>query len=297
MFDKTQDDVKPASSVEDKAFLDIMDKQDFQDDGNNWVSPLPFRSTRRRLPNNREQAMNRLTSLQKTLDKKPDMKRHFIDFMQKMLDNDEAEPSPLEGDKERWYLPIFGVYYPQKPEQIRVVFDSSAKCQGVSLNDVLLSGPDLNNTLLGVLMRFRKDCIALTADVQQMFYCFGVREDHRDYLRFLWYEDNNPDRNITEYRMKVHVFGNSPSPAVAIYCMRRGALQGEKEHGSEPKQYVVRNFYVDDGLTSVATTEEAINILRKTQAMLAESNMKLHEIASNSKQLWKPSLWRTVQKT
>ncbi|XP_071226640.1 uncharacterized protein [Salvelinus alpinus] len=284
VFDKTQDDDKPAPSVEDKAFLDIMDKQVFQDDGNNWVAPLPFRPTRRRLPNNREQAINRLTSLRRTLDKKPDMKRHFIDFMQKMLDNDQAEPSPpLEGDKECWYLPIFGVYHPQKPEQIRVVFDSSAKCQGVSLNDVLLSGPDLNNTLLGVLMRFRKDCIALTADVQQMFYCFGVREDHRDYLRFLWYEDNNPDRNITEYRMKVHVFGNSPSPAVAIYCMRRAALQGEKEHGSEPKQYVVRNFYVDDGLTSVATTEEAINILRKTQAMLAESNMKLHKIASNSK--------------
>lgn len=77
MFDKTQDDVKPASSVEDKAFLDIMDKQDFQDDGNNWVSPLPFRSTRRRLPNNREQAMNRLTSLQKTLDKKPDIEASF----------------------------------------------------------------------------------------------------------------------------------------------------------------------------------------------------------------------------
>ncbi|XP_064864890.1 uncharacterized protein LOC135564299 [Oncorhynchus nerka] len=204
--------------------------------------------------------------------------------MQKMLDNDQAEPSPpLEGDKECWYLPIFYVYHPQKPEQIRVVFDSSAKCQGVSLNNVLLSGPDLNNTLLGVLMRPRKDCIALRADVQQMFYCFGVREDHRNYLRFLWYEDNNPDRNITEYRMKVHVFGNSPSPAVAIYCMRRAALQGEKEHGTEPKQYGVRNFYVDNGLTSVATTEEAINILRKTQAMLVESNMKLHKIASNSK--------------
>jgi limonene-1,2-epoxide hydrolase len=83
--------------------------------------------------------------------------------------------------------------------------------------------------------------------------------------------------------MKVHVFGNSPSPAVAIYCMKRAALQGEKEHGSEPKQYVVSNFYVDDGLTSVATTEEAITILRKTQAMLAECNMKLHKIVSNSK--------------
>jgi hypothetical protein len=69
------------------------------------------------LPNNREQVMNRLTSLRRTSDKKPDMKRHFIDFTHKMLDNDQAKP-PLGRDKERWYLPIFGVYHPQEPESI-----------------------------------------------------------------------------------------------------------------------------------------------------------------------------------
>lgn len=91
------------------------------------------------------------------------------------------------------------------------MFDSSAECDGISLNQVLLGGPDLNNSLLGVLLRFRKEPIALTADVQQMFYCFVVREDHRDYLRYLWYEDNDITKNIVEFRMKVHVFGNSPS--------------------------------------------------------------------------------------
>ncbi len=123
----------------------------------------------------------------------------------------------------------------------------------------------------------------MTADVQQMFYCFVVREDNRDFLRFLWCEDNDLDKEITEYRMKVHVFGNSPSPAVAVYCMRRAALQGENDHGSDAKHFVVRNFYVDDGLTSVSTPEEAIDLFRNTQKMLAESNLRLHKIASNSK--------------
>lgn len=58
-----------------------------------------------------------------------------------------------------------------------MVFDSSTKQDGISLNDVLLSGPDLNNTLLGVLVRFRRERIAITTDIQQMFYCFKVRED------------------------------------------------------------------------------------------------------------------------
>ncbi len=164
---------------------------------------------------------------------------------------------------------MFGVHHPQKPDQIRVVFDSSAEFEGMSLNKVLLSGPDLNNTLLGVLMRFRKESIAVTVDVQQMFYCFVVREDHRDFFMFWWYEDNDLDKGITEYKMKVHVFGNSPSPAVAVYCMRRAALHGENDHGSDAKHFVVRDFYVDDGLTSVSTPEEAIDLFRNTQKMLA----------------------------
>lgn len=93
----------------------------------------------------------------------------------------------------------------------------------------------MNNSLLGVLMCFQKEPVAVTADIQQMFYCFIVQEDHRDFLRFLWLEDNVPSKRITEYRMKVHVFGNSPSPAVAIYGLRRAALHGEKEHGAEAK--------------------------------------------------------------
>lgn len=44
-------------------------------------------------------------------------------------------------------------------------------------------------------------------------------------------------------------------------------------------------FYVDDGLTSVATPEEAIDLLSRTREMLAESNLRLHKVASNSSQV------------
>lgn len=115
-----------------------------------------------------------------------------------------------------------------------------------------------------------------------MFYCFTVREDHHNYLRFLWYRDNDLAKEVTEYRMKVHVFGNSPSPAVAIYGLRRAALVGEMDHGKDAKQFVIRNFYVDDGLTSLPTKTQAIDLLQETQKMLAESNLRLHKIASNS---------------
>jgi hypothetical protein len=56
--------------------------------------------------------------------------------------------------------------------------------------------------------------------------------------------------------MKVHVFGNRPSPAVAIYGLHRTALVAEETFGSDIKKFVFNHFYVDDGLISVPTVDE-----------------------------------------
>lgn len=206
--------------------------------------------------------------------------------MGKIFENGHAEIAPtLKDSEECWYLLIFGVYNPKKPGQIRVVFYSSAKFKGVSLNYVLLTGPDLNNKLLGVLLRFRKDSIAFIAAIQQMFHCFLVREEDRNFLRFLWFRDNDPSKDISEYRMRVHIFGNSPSPAVTIYVLRHSAQEGELKYGSDVKQFVEKDFYVDDCLKSLLSGESAICLLKRAQKMLACSNLRLHKIASNSKEV------------
>ena len=170
---------------------------------------------------------------------------------------------------------------PKKPDKIRVVFDSAAETKGTSLNKALLSGPDLTNNLLGILLRFRQDTVAFVADIEQMFHSFLVQEQHRDLLRFFWYKNNDPNEELTEYRMKVHVFGNTSSPTVATFCLRKTAEVGEQEFGSDAKDFVYNNFYVDDGLKSVAKPAEAIDLLTRTRAMLARANLRLHKIASS----------------
>ncbi|KAI3370835.1 hypothetical protein L3Q82_007361 [Scortum barcoo] len=183
VFARTPDDHRLAPSMEDLEFLKIMEAECYQDSSKSWVAPLPFRSLRQRLPNNRKQAFDRLVSLRRSLEKRPQMKADFLEFMEKMLKKAHAEVAPpVQPGQECWYLPLFGVYHPRKPNKIRVVFDSSASCEGVSLNDVLLTSPDLNNSLLGVLMRFRKEQVAITADIEHMFHCFVVKEDHRNLL-------------------------------------------------------------------------------------------------------------------
>jgi hypothetical protein len=209
IFVRTSNDNKVAPSVEDKQFLSLM-KSDFQqDDTGHWSAPLPFKQPKPPMPNNRLQAWKRAQVLDSSLRKNQNKLDHFITFMDKVLKSGAAEIAPKDIPGECWYLPLFGVYHPRKPDQIRGVFDSSAIFEGVSLNSLLMSGPDLTNNLVGVLMRFRKNAVAITSDVEQMFYQFRVTENHRDYIRFFWYRDNDFSKPLIEYRMTSHVFGNN----------------------------------------------------------------------------------------
>ncbi|KAK3731883.1 hypothetical protein QZH41_005772 [Actinostola sp. cb2023] len=216
------------------------------------------------------------------------MKKHYFTFMQSLLDHGHAEVVPLDEvatTKPGWYLPHFGVYNPQKPNKVRVVYDAAAECGGVSLNSLLLPGPDLTNSLIGILLRFRESPVAFMADVEQMFYSFSVQENHRNYLKFLWYQDNNPGKDIVEYRMKVHIFGSTSSPAVATYGLRKTAEVEKANFGPDAADLVNRNFYVDDALKSVPTVEDAVDLLHRTQSMLSTANLRLHKIASNRQEV------------
>jgi hypothetical protein len=64
--------------------------------------------------------------------------------------------------------------------------------------------------------------------------------------------------------MRVHVFGNSPSPAIATLGLRKVALKAESKYGSHITQFVGKDFYVDDGLISCATSDEAIKVMKDT---------------------------------
>jgi len=102
---------------------------------------------------------------------------------------EEVPKDEIDVDRCKWYLPHHGVSSERKPDKLRIVFDYAAQHRGGSLNQVLMQGPDLNNRLDAVLLRFRKESIALVADVEAMFHQVLVSPRDRDSLRFLWWLD------------------------------------------------------------------------------------------------------------
>ena len=75
--------------------------------------------------------------------------------------------------------------------KLRIVYDGSAKSPGQehSLNDRLPAGPNYIPQLADVLVRFRWNRIAISADIEKAFLMIGIQETHRDMLRFLWLKD------------------------------------------------------------------------------------------------------------
>lgn len=90
----------------------------------------------------------------------------------------------------------------------------------------------MTSSLLRILLRFRKAAIGMTGDIEQMFHCFFVCKEHRNFLRVLWYRDD-PTQDMIEFRMCVHVFGNTSSPAVAPFGLRKTLQVGEQVFGTD----------------------------------------------------------------
>ena len=295
---------------EDKRFLKIMETGTGKNQQGNWEMPLPFRSPTASMPNNRPLTVIHLNGLLRTLNRKPKMKEDYFQFMGKVFERGHAVPVPqykllipsdhpnrkellkltesereqvegVRGERRTCYLPHFGVYHPRKPDQICVVFDLSAEFQGVSLNKEILPGPDLMNSLVEVLIRFRQDNNAVMCDIEQIFHSFHVEPKHRNFLRFLWFKDNDSSKRIRVQDDSAPVRQRALSCCSHLWATknsrrRRGEIR-ERNKRLRPQKLLCRRRA---DLTPHG--KRSYYAHQKRPFMLATANLRLHKVVSNS---------------
>ena len=201
MFERDFNEGKHAAqqtlSMDDRRFMaKVKEGITHRSDGH-YELPLPLRNESLALPNNEKLAVHRLQQLKLRFRRDEKYKEDYTAFMNDMIKKGYAEKIPkdeVRKDGKTWYLPRHGVFHPQKPDKIRVVFDCSAEYKGEARNKHLLQGPDLTNKLVGVLSRFRREPVAFMADIEAMFLQVHVTEHCRDLLRFLWWEDGDVNK-------------------------------------------------------------------------------------------------------
>lgn len=160
-------------SVEDKRAEKVIERTIGKVDGH-YQMGLLWKHSDPRLPDNRLIAEIRLRHLRRRLERDQELKRKYLTIIDDYVEKGYARKLTDEETKIRsnktWYLPHHPVLNPHKPGKVRVVFDAASTFEGTSLNDQLLHGPDLINNLVGILMRFRQDQVALIADIEAMFH-------------------------------------------------------------------------------------------------------------------------------
>ena len=163
--------------------------------------------------------------------------------MEELVSKCYAKKTDVKPDNDKlWYLPHHGVKHASKPGKVRIVFNCSNNYGGTSLNCNLLSGPDLTNQLIGVLMRFRTEEVAFLGDIEAMFYQVKVPDNQRSFLRYLWWNNNDLNGELVDNEMGIHVFGSTSSPGCYNYALRRTAMDNAPNYDTEVAETLLRNF-------------------------------------------------------
>ncbi|XP_064639787.1 uncharacterized protein LOC135495255 [Lineus longissimus] len=283
-------DDQPAMSVDDQQAIKIWADSICKED-DHFQLAIPFKRETPGLADNYVMAERRLCMLGKRLQSNPELYKKYSRGIRDLIDKGYAEMVPSEdaqGPEGRtWYLPHHPVFNEKKPDKCRIVFDCAAKFHGSSLNDMVLQGPDYNNSLIGVPLRFRQERVAVKSDIEAMFHQVRVRPADRDVLRFLWWQDGNPANPPVICRMVSHVFGGIWSPSCCGYALRQASEDALAAGTFNPETInrIRRSFYVDDNLCSLKAVSEAIRVVEEMRTIMRDSGFNLTKVLSNFREV------------
>ena len=85
--------------------------------------------------------------------------------------------------------------------------------------------------------------------------------------------------------MLVHLFGARLSPSCSSFSLKKTAEDNRKYFNAETIDTVNRNFYVDDCLKSVASKDEAVQLVDQLLALLRRRGFRLTKWLSNRREV------------
>ena len=249
--------------------------------GDVWETGLLWNENREPQVDSKATALKRFFTIEKRLDRDKEFASLYYKEMERFIENGYAKKVDDEMTRERvWYLPHFGVTNPNKRNKVRIVFDAAAKSDGISLNDQLDSGPDLLQSLPGVILRFRLYAVAVKADIKDMYLRVKMREQDRGAQRFFW-RGNKRKGDPEVFEMTCLIFGAKPSQCSALYVINANAHRFAEAKKPEVLKSIKYDSYADDFLSSRATVQEAEDLARDVTEINAKGNFIMHGWASN----------------
>ncbi|XP_055584776.1 uncharacterized protein LOC129737641 [Uranotaenia lowii] len=251
--------------------------------GERFSTRLLWRFDEFELPDSYPMAVKRMECLERKMAKNPrlleNLKKQLEDYQAKGYAHLATETELRNSDPRRtWYLPLGVVVNPKKPEKVRMIWDASATVNGISLNTMLLKGPDELIPLPWILFRFRQYPVAVTADISEMFHQIMIDPVDQQAQRFLWRSDPRSSPEI--YVMNVATFGATCSPAAAQFVKNKNAREFRNSY-PRAVEGITQRHYVDDYADSFETSEEATRVSSEVRLIHAAGGFNIRGWRSN----------------
>lgn len=255
-----------------------------RDKNGRFIVGVPFTEKKTQLGRSRDAAVKRLLQVERKLQRNPTYKQQYTDFMVEyenlghMIKVPYNEPREVVGKTA--HLPHHGVVNESSSTtKMRVVFDGSASSSsGLSLNDVMLVGPTLQDDLYCLLLKFRMFPIVLKADIAKMFRQFKLRDEDADYHRIVWRD--SPTKPISDYRLMTVTYGTACAPYLATRCLQQVAFDCSESYPAAA-EVLLNNTYVDDVLAGESSKEKAIILYKQLTDAVGTAGLELRKWCSN----------------
>ncbi|XP_062714095.1 uncharacterized protein LOC134290888 [Aedes albopictus] len=253
--------------------------------GTRYESGLLWRYDHFELPDSYPMAFKRLQCLQRRMNKDPVLKEEIHRQIQEYIRKGYAHRATTEelasiDPRKQWFLPLGAVVNPKKPSKVRLIWDGSAKVDGISLNSMLLKGPDQLSSLPAVVFRFRQHKVAVVGDIKEMYHQIRISKSDRYAQCFLWSSDSSPEPQIMV--MDVATFGATSSPATAQFVKNTNAMRFV-EIFPRAVDGIIHNHYVDDYLDSFPDEEQAKRVATEVRDVHQKGGFEIRNWCSNSK--------------
>ena len=166
--------------------------------------------------------------------------------------------------------------------KLRVVYDTSAKAEGPSLNNCLHKGPKFNQLILDLLLMFRTYRVPLTADVMKALLNIAVEDKDQDVLQFLWIDDvTKQEPELLIYRFMRVVFGVSASP-FHLNATIKFHLERSRATYKTVVECLLQSTYVNSIIAGADSEQEVLSMYAQSKELFKLGGFNFSKFTTSS---------------
>ncbi|XP_041981003.1 uncharacterized protein LOC121734457 [Aricia agestis] len=259
----------------------IFEQTTSRDSNGRYSVALPFKADPASLGESRHIAERRFLSLERRLSVNPLVKREYDKIINEYIEKGYITivNNNTLNSNQYYVIPHHAVVRGDKlTTKVRMVLNASMKTSsGISLNDILHTGRNLQSDLFRIILNFRLFPVAVSADIRQMFLQVTVKESFRQYQRILYrFNSNEP---IQLYQFNRVTFGMTCSPYLAMRVIRQ-LMNDERSRFPVAVAALEKDaIYTDDVALSFRNTAEAITASKQLIDLFAAGGFDLVKFA------------------